>query len=272
MSSFTISTMRLPDNCESTFRLASAAGMEALLGNDNPNASTITAMVEAVPITAQCPCVRAMQASASTNSSGVICPNLLAVSKRHTSEVPISFPFQCPFSMGPPDITSVGILTLHAPITSEGVVLSQPQSNTTPSIGLALMDSSTSMLTRLRYNMAVGFINVSPNDITGNSTGKPPASSTPFFTASASSLKCPLQGVSSLQVLQMPITGLPSNISGGAPWFFIQARYIKPSLPLRPNQFWLRNLFSSTRCLFVVYRFIFFVVLSKIDLSILIKF
>jgi lactate permease len=34
------------------------------------------------------------------------------------------------------------------------------------------------------YNIAVGLTKVSPNDITGNSTGKPPASSTPFFTAS----------------------------------------------------------------------------------------
>src|SRR6187551_1756656 len=113
--------------------------------------------------------------------------------------------------MGPPETTMVGMFTLQAPITKEGVVLSQPQSNTTPSIGLARIDSSTSMLTRLRYNMAVGLTNVSPNDITGNSTGKPPASSTPFFTASARSRKCALQGVSSLQVLQIPITGFPST-------------------------------------------------------------
>ena len=38
-------------------------------------------------------------------------------------------------------------------------------------------------------SMAVGFIKVSPNDITGNSTGKPPASQMPFFTDSASSRK-----------------------------------------------------------------------------------
>src|SRR5215210_2125040 len=105
----------------------------------------------------------------------------------------------------------VGIFTLHAPITNEGVVLSQPHNNTTPSTGLALIDSSTSILAKLRYSMAVGFINVSPNDITGNSTGKPPASKTPRFTDSANSLKCPLQGVNSLHVLQMPITGLLLN-------------------------------------------------------------
>ena len=52
---------------------------------------------------------------------------------------------------------------------------------------------------------------ISPSDITGNSSGKPPASQTPRFTCSARSRKCALQGVSSDQVLQMPMTGRPSN-------------------------------------------------------------
>src|SRR5215471_9272250 len=97
--------------------------------------------------------------------------------------------------MGPPETTSVGMFTLQAPITSEGVVLSQPHNSTTPSTGLARIDSSTSMLARLRYNIAVGLISVSPKDMTGNSTGKPPASDIPRFTDSANSLKCALQGV-----------------------------------------------------------------------------
>ncbi len=53
--SFTISTIREPDRWASTFLRASAAGMAALWGSDKPSDSTITAMVEAVPITAQCP-------------------------------------------------------------------------------------------------------------------------------------------------------------------------------------------------------------------------
>ena len=61
-------------------------------------------------------------------------------------------------------------------MSSAGVVLSQPVSSTTPSIGLARIDSSTSMLTRLRKSMDVGLRLVSPSDITGNSTGMPPAS------------------------------------------------------------------------------------------------
>ncbi len=63
--------------------------------------------------------------------------------------------------------------------------------------------------------MAVGLINVSPSDITGNSKGNPPASHTPRFTDSANSRKWPLQGVSSEKVLQIPMTGRPSNSSDG---------------------------------------------------------
>ena len=83
---------------------------------------------------------------------------------------------QRPFSIGPPLTPMVGRSALAAPISSDGVVLSQPISSTTPSIGLPRMLSSTSMLARLRYSIAVGRSSVSPSDITGNSSGKPPAS------------------------------------------------------------------------------------------------
>ena len=75
------------------------------------------------------------------------------------------------FNMGPPETTIVGTSTLQAPITVEGVVLSQPVSSTIPSNGFALIDSSTSILAKFRNNMVVGRIIVSPSDITGNSKG-----------------------------------------------------------------------------------------------------
>ena len=78
--------------------------------------------------------------------------------------------------MGPPEKAMVGRPQLAAPISSAGVVLSQPTSRTTPSRGLARIDSSTSMLARLRKSMAVGRITDSPMDITGNSSGNPPIS------------------------------------------------------------------------------------------------
>ena len=116
-----------------------------------PSASTIEAIVEAVPMVMQCPCERFMQDSASWNSESVIFP------ARRSSDIdqtlvpePMSVPRYLPESIGPPDTPIVGISTLAAPIRRDGVVLSQPMRSTTPSSGLARIDSSTSMLARLR--------------------------------------------------------------------------------------------------------------------------
>src|ERR1700733_2980937 len=169
-------------------------------------------MVEAVPIVMQCPRDRFMQDSASRKSFMSIVPARTASDICQTPvPEPILWPLKHPLSIGPPETTRVGKLQLAAPIINEGVVLSQPQSRTTPSIGLPRMDSSTSIEARLRNSIAVGRRFDSPSDMTGNSTGNPPFSYTPFFTYSASSRKCALHGVSSDQVLQMPITGRPSS-------------------------------------------------------------
>src|SRR5207244_12820572 len=63
---------------------------------------------------------------------------------------PMSLPWYLPESIGPPETRIVGRSTLHAPMSVAGVVLSQPARSTTPSSGLARIDSSTSMLARLR--------------------------------------------------------------------------------------------------------------------------
>ena len=174
------------------------------------------AIVEAVPMVMQWPLERCMHDSAAVNSSWLMRPARTSSDICHTPvPEPICLPRKCPVSIGPPETPMVGRSQLAAPISSEGVVLSHPMSSTTPSMGLPRMDSSTSMLARLRNNIAVGLSCVSPSDITGNSSGNPPASYTPRFTNSASSRKCPLHGVSSLQVLQMPMTGRPSNMSSG---------------------------------------------------------
>ena len=136
----------------------------------------------------------------------------------------MSVPRYLPESIGPPDTAMVGRSTDDAPISSDGVVLSQPTSSTVPSTGLARSDSSTSIEARLRYSIAVGRSSVSPSDITGNSSGKPPASSTPALTCSAMVRKWELQGTSSEYVLQMPMTGRPSNWSCGMPRFLVQLR------------------------------------------------
>src|SRR5205085_11191000 len=105
------------------------------------------AMVDAVPITMQWPCERCMQLSASWNSSCVICPARSCSESDHVLvPEPMRSPLYQPDSIGPPETPIVGMSHDDAPISSEGVDLSQPISSTTPSMGLPRMDPSTSML------------------------------------------------------------------------------------------------------------------------------
>ena len=224
-SSRTMSTMRRPENRQSTLRRESTAGIAALVGKPMPRASTIDAIVDAVPIVMQWPAERDMHASASVRSASFISP-VFSISVNFQTWVPepMSWPRNLPLSIGPPETPIVGRSHDAAPISSAGVVLSQPIISTMPSNGLARIDSSTSIATWLRNSIVVGRITGSPRLITGNSSGKPPASSTPALTCSASSRKCALHGVTSDHVLQMPITGRPSKRSCGKPWFFIHER------------------------------------------------
>ena len=210
--------MRRPESCALTLRRESTAGIAALCGRAMPSASAMLAIVEAVPIVMQCPGLRLIPASASMNSSCDISPDL-TISENFQTLVPepMSVPRYLPLSIGPPDTTIAGMSQLAAPITSAGVVLSQPVSSTTPSIGFPRMDSSTSIAARFRNSIAVGRRLISPSEVTGNSKGSPPASNTPRRTRSAIVRKCALHGVNSDQVLQMPITGRPSKASAGIP-------------------------------------------------------
>src|SRR5471030_3467684 len=210
--------------------------MAALCGSEVPSASAMQAIVEAVPMVLQVPAERDMPDSADINWCIVISPALTCSCNCHTAvPEPMSLPSSLPFNIGPPLTTMVGISQLAAPISSAGVVLSHPTNNTTASIGLPRIDSSTSIEARLRVNIAVGRRFDSPFENTGNSTGKPPASRMPRLTCSASLRKCALHGVSSDQVLQMPMMGLPWNSWSGMPWFFIQLRYMKPFLSWVPR-------------------------------------
>src|SRR5688572_12105938 len=93
---------------------------------------------DAVPMTMQWPADRDMHASASMNCSSEMTPARASSLNFQTSVPdPMSWPQYLPFSIGPPDTTIAGTSQLAAPITSDGVVLSQPQSSTTPSTGLA---------------------------------------------------------------------------------------------------------------------------------------
>ena len=82
-SSFTICTMRRPVRCAMTRRRLSTAGIAALPDSVMPSASTMLAMVLAVPIVLQEPGERLIDASASTNSAAVISPAFTASENFH---------------------------------------------------------------------------------------------------------------------------------------------------------------------------------------------
>ena len=209
-SSHTISTMRRPQAEAMRMWLASAAGIELAPGSDMPSASTALIMVAAVPMVMQVPGVRAMPSSISSQSLRVMLPTFSSAQYFQVSEpLPRLLPRQLPRSIGPAGTKIAGRFMLAAPISSAGVVLSQPPISTAPSAGYERSSSSTSSASRLRYIMVVGFWNGSLSEIAGSSTGNPPACQMPRFTSSARSLKWVWHGLISDQVLTTAITGLP---------------------------------------------------------------
>src|SRR3989304_2638767 len=98
------------------------------------------------------------------------------------------------------------------------------------------MHSSTSIAIRLRNSIVVGFISTSPSEITGNSSGNPPALQTPRLTASATWRRWALQLLSSDQEFAMPTTGRPSKTRSLKPSVLSHERWAKPSRSRRPNQ------------------------------------
>jgi len=104
---------------------------------------------------------------------------------------------------------------------------------------LPRIDSSASIDTRLRKSIAVGRRFDSPSDITGNSTGKPPAPARRGARGQQGA-ECALQGVSSDHVLQMPMTAARRIRRPACPGFHpaamhdgVSAGAAKP--PLRPK-------------------------------------
>ena len=205
---------------------------------ENLDASAMQAIVEAVPIVMQCPLERAMRPSAEEalllgHPAGL---QVLLELPARGCRIPRPGPGNLPLSIGPPVTMTAGRSTLAAPMSMAGVVLSQPDSSTTPSSGLARIDSSTSIAMRLRYSMAVGRIRVSPMAMVGNSSGKPPACHTPRLTASATARRWALQCVSSHQELQMPITGRPRKTSSPKPFAFNPSAEMQESVEIATVQ------------------------------------
>jgi hypothetical protein len=176
-----------------------------------PRASAIEAMVEAVPITAQVPAVVARFPSTSWIPASSTLPARCRAQKRRQSvQAPSLSPRKEVGIIGPASSCTAGRSALAAPINCAGTVLSQPPTSTTASIGCARIISSTSIDMRFLNIIEVGLRNTSPSDTVGNSIGRPPAASTPRFTASISSGKWRWQLLKPLFESAMPTTGRAS--------------------------------------------------------------
>ena len=114
----------------------SAAGIDAAPGSVNPSASAAEVIVDAVPMVMQWPGERAMPFSISVHASSVRLPARFSAQYFQTSDPePRYSPRQSPRSIGPAGMKIAGRFMLIAPISSAGVVLSQPPISTQPSAG-----------------------------------------------------------------------------------------------------------------------------------------
>ena len=135
-SSQTMSTIRRPLFDASRGWFESADGIVEPPGRMKPSTSVIVAIVDAVPKVMQVPCERAMPSSISCQSCCVMLPARSSEWYFQTSlPDPSCWPRQLPRSIGPAGMKIVGRSMLIAPISSAGVVLSQPPSSTQPSAG-----------------------------------------------------------------------------------------------------------------------------------------
>ena len=175
-------------------------------------------MVEAVPMVLQAPRPQARLRSNSAQPASSSRPARRSSHIRHSAvPVPTGRPRNWATGREPPVTRMAGISALIAPISAPGTLLSQLASSTSPSSGFARTISSTSMASKLRYSIALGFIRSSPSEMVPNSAPMPPASAMPAFTSPASSRSGRLHGFSSLAEFAMPITGRSAALLTGRP-------------------------------------------------------
>ena len=189
------------------------------------------AIVDAVPMTLQVPVDRDMHDSACMNSFRLIVPALTSSLNRQTSVPdPIGLPRYLPFSIGPPETTSAGRSQLAAPMTSAGVVLSQPQSSTTPSMRVRRESTPRRPCSRDCGRASPSGAGSSRRATSpGTRTAGRPLPRRRASRARRARGSAALHGVSSDHVLQIPMIGRPSKIPSGSPRP-TQLRWMKPSL------------------------------------------
>ncbi len=207
------------------------------------------AIVEAVPIVMQWPCERCMHALGLVefvlrHLAGAQRPRDIA---RRWCPSRCRSPRYLPDSIGPPETPMVG--RSHARRAHQqrrrGLVAAHQQHDAVDRVARGSTPRRPCWRgcgTASRSAAAASRRATSP----GTRAGSRRPRARPACTCSASTRKCALQGVSSDQVLQMPMTGRPSNWSCGMPRFFIQRAVDEADRgPRGRTSSWLRRGFAG---------------------------
>ena len=202
-SSATAFIMYLPASLARRILSALVASAVPLPGSAMPSDSSRQFMEFAVYMPQHEPQPGQHLFSISLSSSSDILPALTAPTASNIVDSDALRPFTTPDSMGPPDTTTVGRLTLHAPMSMPGTILSQLGTSTTPSKAWPMsMDSTLSAISsregREYFIPACPIAMPSQTPMDGMTKGVPPAAYMPALTASATLSRCRCPGTISL--------------------------------------------------------------------------
>ena len=188
-------------------------------GSVMPSASASSPIVEAVPIVLQWPRLRIIDDSERRNSclgqrarADLLAepPHVRAAAQRLRRGT-------CRSASGRPGTTTAGRSTEAAAISSDGMVLSQPPSSTTPSTGLARSISSMAIAAMLRHSIAVGrtqrLAQRHHRQVQRDAARLPDA----LLDALGDLVRWELHGVRSEAVLAIAMCGRPSKACAGRP-------------------------------------------------------
>ena len=183
-----ISITAIPACFASLIRSEYTAGMVPFPPRPIPNASVKQFMEFAVYIPEQEPQVGQTFSSNSRTSSSLMVPAAWEPTASNMEERLLFWPFTWPASIGPPETKTVGTLIRAAAINKPGTFLSQLGTITKASNWCAKaihsVESAIKSLVTKEYFIPMCPIAIpSQTAIAGNTTGTPPASATPSFTA-----------------------------------------------------------------------------------------
>ena len=196
----------------------STAGTSLRPIGDRPSISPAIDIVLAVNWPPHAPAPGQATSSSARSSLSVMRPAEHAPTASNTSWIVTSLPWNLPGMIDPPYSISPGRSSRASAIIVPGMVLSQPDSATTPShiaprTASSIESAITSRDTSDARMPSVPMLMPSETTMVLNSIGVPPAARIPSFTFAPSSRRCRLQGVASVQVFATAMSGFSRSAS-----------------------------------------------------------